>query len=131
MLSACTEIIILRVSYSQHEVLRLSLHAESMILSVHAENMMIKYACHLVMFIMLIAMVMKKITIGNCQYCQFTTLVNSTSTVPLIVLPPNGAKFCHTLNILLVGRWRRRALSWLCFISSAVVGPCSLVNRPQ
>ncbi len=40
----------------------------------------------------------KKNNIGNCQYCQFTTLVNSTSPAPPIGLPPKMAKFCHTSN---------------------------------
>jgi hypothetical protein len=62
----------------------------------------------------------KKTTIGNTDYCQFTTLVNSASTAPPISLLPKGAKFCHTLNILLVGRQRCRALLRLNFDSSAV-----------
>jgi hypothetical protein len=45
----------------------------------------------------------KKTSIGDCQYHRLTTLVNSTSTAVLIDLPPKGAKFCHTSNILLVG----------------------------
>jgi hypothetical protein len=47
----------------------------------------------------------KKTTIGKIDDCRFTTLDNSTSTVHLIGLPPKGAKFCRTLNTLLVG-WR-------------------------
>jgi hypothetical protein len=50
------------------------------------------------------------------------TLVNSASMALLIGLPPKGAKFCHTLNILLVGHQRRPALSRLYFNSSVVVG---------
>ncbi len=64
----------------------------------------------------------KKTTIGDRRYCLFTTLVNSASTAPPIGQPPKGAKFCHTLNLLLVGCWRRHALSLLYFNSSAVVG---------
>ncbi len=41
-------------------------------------------------------------------------------TAPPIGLPPKGVKFCHTSNILLVGRLRRHALLWLYFNSSAV-----------
>ncbi len=52
----------------------------------------------------------RKTTISDCQYCQFMTLVNSASKAPPICLPPKGAKFCHTLNILLVGCWCCRAL---------------------
>jgi hypothetical protein len=51
----------------------------------------------------------EKTTIGEHQY----TLVNSSSMVPPIGLPPKGADFCHTLNILLVGHQHRRALSQL------------------
>jgi hypothetical protein len=46
----------------------------------------------------------KKTTICNTDDRQLMTLVNSASTVPLIGLPLKGAEFCHTLNILLVGR---------------------------
>jgi hypothetical protein len=45
----------------------------------------------------------KKITIGNTDNCQLTTLVNSASMLPLIGLPPKGAKFFHTSNRLLLG----------------------------
>ncbi len=44
----------------------------------------------------------KKETIGDCQYQGFASLVNSTSTVQPIGLPPKGAKFCHTLNIFII-----------------------------
>jgi hypothetical protein len=53
--------------------------------------------------IKLTAAATKKTTIGNTDNCQLTTLVNSASTAPPIGLPQKGAKFCHTLNILLVG----------------------------
>ncbi len=61
----------------------------------------------------------RKTTIGNHQYRQLTTLVNSTSTLPPIGLLPKGAKFCHTSNILLVGCWCCRAWSRLYLYSSA------------
>jgi hypothetical protein len=60
-----------------------------------------------------------KKTIGNRQYSQITTLVNSASTALPIGLPPKGAKFCQTSNILLVRRRCRCALLWLYFNSSA------------
>jgi hypothetical protein len=47
---------------------------------------------------------MKKPKIGDCQYCQYKILINSASTAPLIGLPPKGAEFYHTSNIMLVGR---------------------------
>jgi hypothetical protein len=53
--------------------------------------------------IMLTAAATKKTTISNTDNCQLMILVNSTSTAVLIGLPPVLAKFCHTLNILLVG----------------------------
>ncbi len=62
----------------------------------------------------------KKTTIGDTDDCGLTTLVNSASTAPLIGLPPKGAKFCHTLDILLVGCLCRRALWWLYFNFSVV-----------
>jgi hypothetical protein len=64
----------------------------------------------------------KKTTIGNTDNCQFMTLVNSTLMALLISLPPKGAKFCHTLNILLVGHHRRHALAWLLYFNSSAVG---------
>jgi hypothetical protein len=45
----------------------------------------------------------EKTTIGNTDDCRLTTLVNSASTAPPISLPPKGAKFRHTSNILFVG----------------------------
>ncbi len=48
------------------------------------------------------------------------TLANSTSTMPPISQSPKGAKFCHTLNILLVGHWHCQALLQLYFNYSAV-----------
>jgi hypothetical protein len=45
----------------------------------------------------------EKTTIGNADDPQSTTLVNSASTAPPIGLPPKGAEFYHTWNILLVG----------------------------
>ncbi len=65
----------------------------------------------------------KKTTISNTDDCQLTicltTLVNSASMAPPIGLLPKMAKFCHTSNRLLVGRWCRRAPLWLYFNSSA------------
>jgi hypothetical protein len=58
--------------------------------------------------------------IGNRQFCQLTTLVNSTSTAPPIDLPPKGAEFRHTSNILFLGHQRRGALLRLYYNSSAV-----------
>ncbi len=97
----------------------LSAGAESIILSVLLAESMILSALfgHV---ITLTAVARKKTTIGNTDDDRFTTLVNSTSTAPPIGLPPNGAKFCHTLNILLLRRQCRRALLWLYFNSSAV-----------
>jgi hypothetical protein len=69
---------------------------------------------------------LQKTTISNTDKCGLTTLLNSASTALPISLPPKEAKFCHTSNILLVGRQCRCALSWLYFNSSAVgwsVGP--------
>jgi hypothetical protein len=62
----------------------------------------------------------KKTTIGDTDDCQFTTIANSTSKAAPIGLPPRMAKFCHFLNILLVGYQCRRALLRLYFNSSAV-----------
>jgi hypothetical protein len=64
--------------------------------------------------------------------CRLRTLVNSTSTAPLIGLLLKGDKFYHTSNTLLVGPQRRHALLQLNFNSSAVsqllvVGCWSLV----
>jgi hypothetical protein len=76
----------------------------------------------------------KKTTIGDHQYCQLTTLVNSTSTALPIGLPPKEAEFCHTSNILLVGHRCHHALSRLYFsplllVISQLVG--CLVDSPQ
>jgi hypothetical protein len=75
----------------------------------------------------------KKKTIGNTDDHRLTTLVNSASTAPPIGLLPKGTEFCHTSNILLMGRQRRRALWRLYFNSSAVgwsgIGRCWLVGR--
>ncbi len=62
----------------------------------------------------------KKMTIGNTDDCRLTPLVNSASTVLSISLPLKRAKFCHTLNILLVGHQHHCALWQLYFNSSAV-----------
>jgi hypothetical protein len=78
-------------------------------------------SCCIVMELLNITEAVKnKITIGHTDDCQFTTLVNSASTAPPIGLLPMGAKFCHTLNILLVAHQCRHALSRLYFNSSAV-----------
>ncbi len=68
----------------------------------------------------LTAVATKTKPIGNYDDCQFTIILNSTSTAAPIGLPPKMAKFCHTSNRLLVGRWHRRALLQLYFNSSAV-----------
>ncbi len=78
----------------------------------------------------------KKKTTGNTDDCQFTTLVNRASTAPLIGLLPEGAEFCYTLYILLVGHQCCRALLQLYFNSSVVgcwllVTSRWLVDRPQ
>ncbi len=62
----------------------------------------------------------------NTDDCRLTTLVNCASTALLIGLPLKGAKFCHTSNILLVGRQCCRALSRL-YYNSSVSGHWSLV----
>ncbi len=106
--SAWAESIILSASYSQG-ALRLSLTMRvygTLTLRVSYSQQLTEAA-------------MKKTTISNCQYCWLTSLVNSTSTAPPIGLPPKGAKFCHTLNILLVGHWCCRVLLRLYFNSSA------------
>jgi hypothetical protein len=69
----------------------------------------------------------KKTTIDDTDNCRLTTFVNSASMAPPILLPPKGAGFCQTSNILLVGRQRRRALWWLYF-NSSVVSHWSLVG---
>jgi hypothetical protein len=69
---------------------------------------------------MLTAVATEKKTISDTEDCQLTTLVNSTSTAPLIGLPPTGTKFCYTSNILLVGRQCHSALLQLYFNSSVV-----------
>ncbi len=61
--------------------------------------------------------------------CQFMTLVNRATTAPLICLPSKGAKFCHTLNMLLVGRRCCHALLQLYFNSSAT--GCQLIVTGQ
>jgi hypothetical protein len=68
---------------------------------------------------------MKKTTIGDYLYCQFTTLVNSASMAPLIGLPPKMAEFCHTSNRFLVRCGCCCALLWLYF-SSSVAGRWSV-----
>ncbi len=75
----------------------------------------------------------KKTSISNHQYCQFMTLANSTSMAPSIGLPPKGAEFCHTLNILLVGHQQCRALlrlylNYSVAVRSSVVGHRSMVD---
>ncbi len=55
--------------------------------------------------IMISAAATKNTIIGNTDGRQLTTLVNSASTAPPIGLLWKGAKFCHTLNTLLVGHW--------------------------
>jgi hypothetical protein len=99
----------------------LSAGAESIILSGPPAESTIStlstvWPCY---FAMLTVRAMKKTTISDAYDRRLRTLVNSASTAPLIGLPPKGAKFCHTLNILLVGRQHRHALFWLCSNSSA------------
>ncbi len=73
---------------------------------------------------------MKKTMISNTDDCQLRTLVNSASMAAPIGLLPKGAKFCHTLNLLVVGHQCHRAPWQLYFNSSGggrlVVG-CQLV----
>jgi hypothetical protein len=124
---------VLRVSYSQRAVpenMMLSAFTESMdtlsagaesaqsiILSaLPAESMILSVLFGHV--ITLTAVATKKTTIGDTDDRRLTTLVNSASMAPPISLPPKIAKFCHTLNILLVGHQCRRALLWLYFNSS-------------
>jgi hypothetical protein len=44
---------------------------------------------------------LKRVAMRKTQLAivSIADVVNSTSTAPLIGLPPKGAKFCHTLNI--------------------------------
>jgi hypothetical protein len=105
MLSACAE-----------SMDTISTGAESIILSAPpAESMILSalFGC-----IILTVAVMKKTAIGDTDDRQLRTLVNSASTAPPIGLPPKMPKFCHTLNILLVGRQRHCALLGLYFNSS-------------
>ncbi len=97
----------------------LSAGAESIIPSAPLAESMILSALFGCVF-MLTAAATKKIKIDNTDNHQLTNLVNSTSTVLPIGLPPKGAKFCHTSNILLVGCQCRCALLWLYFNSSVV-----------
>jgi hypothetical protein len=107
------------LSASPESMDTLSNGAESIILSgPPAESMILSVLFGHV--IMLIAVATKKTTIGNTDDHRLTTLVNSASTAPPISLPPKGAKFCHTSNILLVGHQRHHALSRLYFNSSEV-----------
>jgi hypothetical protein len=69
--------------------------------------------------ITLTAAATEKTTTGNCQYCRYTTLVNSTSTALPIGLPPKGAEFCYTSKILLVGHQCCHALLQMYFYSYA------------
>jgi hypothetical protein len=68
---------------------------------------------------MLTAAATKTKPIGDDDDCQFTIIVNSTSTAAPIGLPPKMAKFCHTSNRLLLGHQCRHALLRLYFNSSA------------
>jgi hypothetical protein len=91
MLSACAE-----------SVDNLSAGTESIILSLPPAESMILSALfgHV---IMLSAGATKKTTISNTDDHRLMFLINSTSTVLPISLPPQGAKFCHNSNILLLG----------------------------
>jgi hypothetical protein len=71
---------------------------------------------------------LKKMTIGDTDDRQFTTILNSASTAMLIGLPPRGAEFCHTSNRLLVGCQCRRALLQL-YLNSSAVSRWSFVGR--
>ncbi len=62
----------------------------------------------------------KKNNSRDTDNCRFTTLVKSTSTAVPIGLPLKTAKFCHTSNRLLVGRWCHHTLWQLQFNSSVV-----------
>jgi hypothetical protein len=47
---------------------------------------------------------MKTKPIGDYDDCRFITIVNSTSmALPIGLLLPKSAEFCHTSNRLLVG----------------------------
>ncbi len=122
-----TERIIL--SADSAESLMLSACAESMdTLSAGAENMIVSALPTESMILSapfgrvttVSAASVKKTTISNTDDCQLTTFVNSASMAPPIGLPPKGGKFCHTLNILLVGCRRGRAL-WRLFLNSPAV----------
>jgi hypothetical protein len=76
---------------------------------------------------MLTAAVTKKPQSVILTIANKITLVNSTSTALPIGLLPKEAKFCHTSNILLVGRQCRRALLQLYF-NSSVSGSWLLVG---
>jgi hypothetical protein len=69
----------------------------------------------------------KKTTIGNTDDRQ-RTFVDSAVTAPPIGLPPNGAKFCHTSKILLVGHQCCHALRQLYLIPLQSVGCWSFVG---
>ncbi len=57
--------------------------------------------------------------IGDDDDRRFMIIINSASTAAPIGLPPKMAEFCHTPNILLLGRQCRRALLRLYFNSSS------------
>ncbi len=98
----------LRASYYQHHPLRVWYSQRCLVVLLH--------------YAMYQRRLQKTTTIGNTDKCQLRTLVNSISTAPPIGLPPKGAKFCHTLNTLLVEPWCRHALLWLYFIPLQAVG---------
>jgi hypothetical protein len=76
--------------------------AESIILSaLPTESMILSVLLGRVITLTVAAT--KKTAIGDTDGYGLTTLVNSASTALPIGLPSKGAKFCHTLNILLVG----------------------------
>jgi hypothetical protein len=129
ILSAHAESMILSVH--AESIILSSHHAESIILSSHHSNIIILslhypeniiFSAPIGCVIRQTAAATKKPTIGNTIDCRFTTLVNIASMAPPIGLPPKGAEFCHTLNILLVGHQCHCALLQLYFNSSVDVG---------
>ena len=100
----------LRVRWEYHTLSTGAESAESIILSVPPDESCMILSALFGLVITLTAVATKKTTISDSDDCQ------------LIGLPPKMAEFCHTLNILLVGHWRRRALRRLYFNSTWLVG---------